>query len=531
VTDHARRVGIASAIWAGSIFLSRIIGLVREQVIGRTLGASREADLYFASFTLPDFLNYLLAAGSLSIVFIPMFIGYVQRGERERGWQAFSVIANFVFLLGGLGVGVLMLLARPLAHVVAPGFDAAEIDALVRLTRIILPAQLFHIVGGLLSAVLQAQDRHFLPALAPLLYSSCIIAGGLLGAPHIGAEGFAWGVLIGSILGPFGLPFAGCLKERLRWFPLLSFRHPDLRHYLWLSFPIMLGFSIVAVDEWILKNQASYLPEGGIAYLQFGRALMKVPIGVFGMAAGVAAYPTISRLVKAGQLGEAYALLARAVRMLLVAVLGAQVCLSIAGYEAVYLIWGAGSNRFTLEDVASTATVLLFLCLGLAGWAAQTVIARGFYALGSTWLPTIVGTLVAVAAIPMYIGLRMVWGAVGLALASAVAILLYVLVLGALQRRRFARELAARGESVQLAGMLGTAARLFVALALAIAAGLGLRVHLHPALPSMDVLTVILRAALLCFAGLGVYVAAATVLGVRELRDVGAMLLRRVRRR
>ena len=100
--SQARAIGIASAIWAGSIFLSRIMGLVREQIIGRTLGASRQADLYFASFTLPDFLNYLLAAGALSIVFIPMFIEHLERGDKKRCWQAFSVIANFIVLAGGI---------------------------------------------------------------------------------------------------------------------------------------------------------------------------------------------------------------------------------------------------------------------------------------------------------------------------------------------------------------------------------------------------------------------------------------------
>src|SRR5580765_7358710 len=91
--SRARTIGVASAIWAGSIFLSRIMGLVREQIIGRTLGASRQADLYFASFTLPDFLNYLLAAGALSIVFIPIFVEYLECGAEKRGWEAFSVIA------------------------------------------------------------------------------------------------------------------------------------------------------------------------------------------------------------------------------------------------------------------------------------------------------------------------------------------------------------------------------------------------------------------------------------------------------
>jgi len=138
--SQARTVGIASIIWAASIFLSRIMGLVREQIIGRTLGASREADLYFASFTLPDFLNYLAAAGALSIVFIPIFVEYLERGDREGGWKALSVIANFILLTGSLGIALLMVFARPLVDVVAPGFTGpGEVDTLVRLIRIILP--------------------------------------------------------------------------------------------------------------------------------------------------------------------------------------------------------------------------------------------------------------------------------------------------------------------------------------------------------------------------------------------------------
>src|SRR5271157_5739051 len=122
VQSRARVIGIASAIWAGSIFLSRIMGLVREQIIGRTLGASRTADIYFASFTLPDFLNYLLAAGALSIVFIPIFLAHLDRGDHERGWESFSVIANFILVAGTVCIGLLMVFARPLAALVAPGF-------------------------------------------------------------------------------------------------------------------------------------------------------------------------------------------------------------------------------------------------------------------------------------------------------------------------------------------------------------------------------------------------------------------------
>ena len=532
--SQARTIGIASIIWAASIFLSRIMGLLREQIIGRTLGASREADLYFASFTLPDFLNYLLAAGALSIVFIPIFVEYLERNDRDGGWKALSVIANFILVVGTIGIALLMIFARPLTSLVAPGFaEPAEVATLVRLIRIILPAQSFLVIGGLLSAALQAQDRHFLPAMAPLVYSAGIIIGGLIGAhyPGMGADGFAWGVLAGSAIGPFALPLYGCIKSRMRWYPLLSFWNRDLRRYLWLSFPIMIGFSIVVVDEWIVKNQASYLAPGALSYLQYGRTLMKVPIGVFGMAAGVAAYPTLSRLVATNRVAEAYGLVCSAVRLMLFVTFAAQVCMTLAGVEAVYLVWGLFSNRFSVADAQATGTVLAFLCLGLGGWASQTVISRGFYAFGSTWLPTIVGTLIAFLAVPLYVVLRQQWGAIGLAIASSVAILIYVLLLGWLQYRRFEREAAARDTNLKaVPGMLGAALGLAVATGLAIGAGLYLRYLLLQFLPGMQILAILMRATVLCAFGIAIYLTVARLLGVTELAKLQRLLSRRLMR-
>jgi len=532
--SQARIIGIASIIWAASIFLSRIMGLAREQIIGRTLGASREADLYFASFTLPDFLNYLLAAGALSIVFIPIFVEYLERNDRDGGWKALSVIANFILVVGTIGIALLMIFARPLTSLVAPGFaEPAEVATLVRLIRIILPAQSFLVIGGLLSAALQAQDRHFLPAMAPLVYSAGIIIGGLIGAhyPGMGADGFAWGVLAGSAMGPFALPLYGCIKSRMRWYPLLSFWNRDLRRYLWLSFPIMIGFSIVVVDEWIVKNQASYLAPGALSHLQYGRTLMKVPIGVFGMAAGVAAYPTLSRLIATNRVAEAYGLVCSAVRLMLFVTFAAQVCMTLAGVEAVYLVWGLFSNRFSVVDAQATGTALAFLCLGLGGWASQTVISRGFYAFGSTWLPTVVGTLIAFLAVPLYVVLRQQCGAIGLAIASSIAILIYVLLLGWLQYRLFEREAAARDTNLKaVPGMLGAAFGLAVATGLAIGAGLYLRYLLLQFLPGMQILAILMRATVLCAFGIAIYLAVARLLGVTELARLQRLLSRRLMR-
>jgi len=131
--------------------------------------------------------------------------------------------------------------------------------------------------------------------------------------------------------------------------------------------------------------------------------------------------------------------------------------------------------------------------------------------------------------VPLYIVLRQQWGAIGLAIASSVSILLYVLVLGWLQRRRFEREAIAKGTTLQeVPGMLGTAVRLAVAAAVAVGVGLGLRVLLLQLLPGVHLMAILARATTLCAVGVGLYVALARLFGVRELAEVQGIVLRRL---
>jgi putative peptidoglycan lipid II flippase len=214
----------------------------------------------------------------------------------------------------------------------------------------------------------------------------------------------------------------------------------------------------------------------------------------------------------------------------LFATFAAQVCLTLAGFEAAYLVWGLFGSRFSLADAQATGNILAFLCLGLGGWAAQTVISRGFYALGSTWLPTIVGTIVAFLTIPIYVVLRWQWGAIGLAIASSVAILVYVLLLGWLQHRRFQQEATAKGTTLQdVPSMLGAAVRLAAAAGIAIGVGLGVRLLLLQVLPGTDLTVLIVRAIVLCVIGLGIYLACARFFGIDELAKVERILLRKLK--
>ena len=429
----SRKIGVASLIWGVSILLSRVVGIVRESVIGRTMGGGADADVYWSAFVLPDFLNYLLAGGALSLVFIPIFSGYLGRDDEAGGWNAFSVISTFLIAAMSLLIVGLWFAAPQLATVVAPGFSPEQHEDLVRLTRIILPAQLFHFQGGLLSATLQARDKHLLPALAPLLYTASIVIFGVALFGSLGVDSFAWGVLVGSVLGPFGLPLIGNIRAGMRWRLNLDLRHPDFRSYLLLSLPVMLGFSVVVVDDWMFKRFGS-ATEGLVSQLQYAKTLMKVPMGVFGLATGVAAFPTLSRLLAAGEREKAWATLVRAARLMLVMAFTAQAAVTAAGEEIATVIWGTA--RFGESELQAIGLYTGLLCLGLGAWSAQSLIARGFYAMQNTWAPTVVGSIAMLLAYPVYSWAGANHGGVGLALTSSATITIYVIALSTMLRRR-----------------------------------------------------------------------------------------------
>jgi len=504
-----RRLLLAASIWSVSILGSRVVGLVREAVLGRTLGAGRETDAYMAAFTVPDVLNYLLAGSALSIAFIPLFAAHLARSDERRAWESFSVVANAV----SAGMVLLVLAAwfamPSLVVLVGPGFDAASRERTVELTRIVLLAQPFHVVGGLLAAALQARDRHALPALAPLVYNLGVVAGGLIGGRAYGAEGFAWGVVAGSVAGPFLLPLAGCLAMGLRWSPRFDLRHVDLRAYLVRSLPIMLGFSIIVVDEWFLRREGSRVGEGVVSVLSYAKRLMLVPVGVVGIAAGAAVYPTLVALAREARREELKRTLLTTLRPLVLLSFLAQMALMVAGPELVRLVYG---QRLDPARTGEIVSALSLFSLSVMAWSTHQLFSRCSYAFGNTWLPVLLGTAVALPSYPLYVWLRARGGVEGLALASSIAIGVYTLVLALAVERRWLR--LERSERREL-GRFALESLLF--LGAGCASGLVVR-HFTPEATSFA--GALARAALLVSAAGAGALACGLALGLEELRGL-----------
>jgi putative peptidoglycan lipid II flippase len=459
-----RSMGIAAVIVAGGVLLSRLLGLVRNIVFAGMVGPGAEGDAYFVAFLIPDLINYLLAGAYMAITLIPILTRRFAAGDDEDAWRAFWAVARPL----AIGITVLVAVAMPLVptvlRVVEPGFDEAQVAAATRLTRIVLPAQVFFILGQLFTAVQFAREKFVIPTIGPLVYNVGIIAGGLIGAvgrEQPTADGFAWGAVAGAFVGIFALQWWGAHREGLRFPSGPIGRHPAVRRYFALAIPLMIGQSLVVLDEQLGRAFGSLHGDGAISWLTFGRQTMLVPVGVIAQAAGVATYPFLARLAAEGRHRELAAAVGRAIRYVVVFSLAATAAMIALSIPIVRVLYERGSFQ-PADTVATAATAVLF-AVGIPMWGIQQILARGFYAREQMWPPVVLGTVATVAALPIYWGLNRTLGLEGLALASSLSITVYTVGLAVAWHRRtgtgeLVRYLRTLAANLPVAAVAGVAA-------------------------------------------------------------------------
>ena len=439
------KIGKAAAVVSGGILLSRVLGFARTSIIASLLGIGPEADIYHAAFFIPDLLFYLMAAGFLSITFIPILSKRIAEEDERAAWAAFAAILRVIAPLMVVITLASMIWTEPLLrfafdklYTLFSGAAAGSLvgPELVRLTRIVLPAQFFFMVGSLFMGVQYTQGRFALPALAPIVYNASIIVGGLVGLliNTDGAatpEGFLWGALIGAVLGNFALQGYGARRAGLRWVRPTA-GDTAVREYAVLALPLMLGQSIAVLDEQFVRIFGQQV-EGGIGGLGYARALNMLPVGLVAQAAGIASYPTLARLAAEKKLGEMRAVLNQT--LMTAVFLGgfAAAAVGAVAIPAVRVAFQRGS--FEPADTVLTASFLALYALSIPFWAGHQLLGRGFYAQRRMWVPVTVGTVTTVLAVFIYRELGISMGVAGIAAASSASIAIYSILLGALWLR------------------------------------------------------------------------------------------------
>jgi putative peptidoglycan lipid II flippase len=417
-----------------SVMASRVIGLVKTKYIAYLLGRTAAADAFNAAFQLPDMLSYFLIGGAASITFVTMLTRYRDEGRDAEGERAMSVILTTMGLVLGAAIVAAEFAAPALVRLLLRGFenDPSKAALCVHLTRILFPAQLFFLAGGVFAAVLMARKQFAVQAVTPLIYNCGIILGGVVLYRQFGVSGLAIGAVAGAFFGPFLLNAVWAHRAGMQYRPILEWSNPGLHEWVRMSVPLMLGVSLVSADNWIINYFASRTG-GAISLLTYAKQVFNVPVSL-GQAAGAASLPFLATLFgRPDRAPFSRAVNSSVSRILAFSILLTGFLIAMALPSVDVVLRGGAFHR---ADSGTMALYFGIFSISLCLWSAQAIYARAFYAAGNTLTPMIAGTIVTVASLPIYWSLYRTLGPAGLAVASDVGILIQTVTLAVLLHRR-----------------------------------------------------------------------------------------------
>ncbi|VUD68265.1 putative lipid II flippase MurJ [Thalassocella blandensis] len=418
----------SSVIVSAMTMLSRVLGLARDVVFARYIGAEANADAFFVAFKVPNFLRRLFAEGAFSQAFVPVLSEY-----RANGSQA--AVQHFIDRVAGcLGVSLIVLcsivvLASPVfTALVGFGFylhDPAKFWLTSDLLRITFPYLFLISLTGFAGAILNSYDRFAIPAITPVFLNISLIFAAAIASSWFSepAMALAWGVIIaGSIQLLFQVPFL--LRLGLLPHPKVDWQDESVRKVLRLMAPAMFGVSVSQINLLFDTILASLLPTGSVSWLYFSDRLVELPLGVFGVGIATVVLPNLSRDFAKG--AERFSqTLDWAMRMVLLIALPATAALIFLADPILYTLFQYGKT--TTSDVLMSGMSLKAYAIGLSAFMLIKILASGFFSRQDTRTPVKIGIIAMVAnmvlnvvfVLPFYFWFQA--GHVGLALATSMS--------------------------------------------------------------------------------------------------------------
>ncbi|MDJ0780798.1 MAG: murein biosynthesis integral membrane protein MurJ [Desulfosarcinaceae bacterium] len=516
----------ATGVVAAATLLSRVFGYVRDMVMAYFFGAGLAADAFIAAFRIPNLLRRLFGEGSLSIAFVPVFSETLARKGRQEAY-ALAGAAMGLLSVVVVAVAVLGVIASPLIiRMVAPGFVAepAKMALTILLTRIMFPYICFVALVALCMGILNVLGHFAAPALAPVLLNLAMITSIFCAAwisPDLEVRviGLSLGVLVGGLL-QLLLQVPPMVAKGLRFWRVLRLYHPALKRVGRLMLPTVFGAAVYQINILVGTLLASLLPAGSVAYLYYADRLVQFPLGIFAIALSTAVLPSLSRQAAEEDLWGLTDTFRHALQLVLFITLPAMVGLILLREPIVALLFQRGD--FDPNTTRLTAVALLYYGVGLWAFAAVRILVSTFYALQDTRTPVLTATIAIAANIVLGVLLMRPLAHGGLALATALASMLNLLLLIRALRRRLG--------SLGWRPIAHSAGRSLLA-----AAVMGGMIHLGgrfvlPAVPDNGLGLLVVLGGLMML-GIAVYMGLARLMGMPEVGAVWEIIGRRGRMR
>ncbi|REJ77901.1 MAG: murein biosynthesis integral membrane protein MurJ [Acidobacteria bacterium] len=551
VPNKERSVARSAGIVSIAVMISRVFGLVREMVFSRLFGAGYLFDAYIVGFRIPNLLRDLFAEGALSVAFVKVFTDYQVNVSEKEAWRLAALIFNGLAVVLSALVVVGILGAPYYVPYLAYGFPPEKAALAVTLTQIMFPFILFIALAAVAMGVLNTKGRFAIPASASTAFNIVSIIVGVSIAywisgggwnmpsdpgdiPEMPAQWAIIGMSVGTLFGGLSqilIQVPSLIGVGFRFRPLISFTDKGVRRVMRLMGPAIIGTSAVQVKVMVDTFMVSGI-EGGNSWLPYAFRLMQFPIGVFGVAIGVASLPTLARLGSENKIGEFRSTLSSSLGLVFFMTIPSACGLIILGRPIISLIYEGGAFNFL--DTNMTAWALAAYSVGLAGYAAIKVLSPSFYALEDAKTPMYVSLAsIAVHVFFSYTLLNVFSGIavdpsrpnglghVGVALATSIVAMINFLALLILMRRKIQR--------IELRKILDSFVR--IALASAVMSAVAWLTYSWLAngtgYGSNTLGTRLLHALVPVFAGAVVFFVMAKLLRVRELDQMLRIFMKR----
>lgn len=537
--EASRRLTRSAGVVSVAVMVSRVLGLVREQVLAYLLPAKGELDAFYGAFRIPNLLRDLFGEGALSKSFIACFSEIEETEGRDPALRLANNVLNVLILV----MSALTLLGIVYADVLVDaifsgeGFDVAlpsaaiygiatKRELTVLLTRVMFPFILLVSVAALVMGFLNARGRFFVPALASSFFNAGSVVVGLAGyysAPRWGMHptvGLAVGVLAGGAL-QLAWQLPTLYREGYRYRSVLAPKDPWLGKVARLFGPAAIVASTVQVNVLVNSYFASR-GEGWLAWITQSFRILHLPIGLVGVAVSTATLPALSRAAAQKNRDAFRATFSHATRLVLFFTVPATVGLLVLAMPIVRLIFEQGA--FGPDDTIQVAGALRGYAIGLISFTAVKIVTDGFYAMQDVRAPMIV-SLMSMASNAILNWLFVVHLGLdhrGLALATSTTTTISLVVLWLLFRKRSRLGRLDGRRSLLTFLKTGAVSLLMGFVALVIFRGLD-GTFGHAALWAR-----LLQVGTPIAAALAVYFAGCRTLGVTELDDaISAVLSRR----
>jgi len=501
---------------------SRVMGLVREMVFAHLFGVGLATDAFNVAFRVPNLLRDLFAETALSAAFVPVLTAEKAKGKDAENRLA-SNIFNVLFVVTGVVSLAGLLLAPYLAKAIAFGFGSVpgKIELTARLTALLFPFLLFVSLAAWAMSYLNTERSFFVPSVAPAIFNLFSILFPLLTYGWYVARGkepmfgMAIGVLLGGLM-QFLVQTPLLRRKGFRWAPVLSFRDPEFRRVMALFIPVAIGLAGTRINVLVNTILVTPLAQGSVSWLNYAFRIMHQPLGLFGIAVGTVALPSLSKLVLENDIATVKSTLSDSLKMVLfltVPTTALLVGLAVPVTRAIY-----ERGHFRAADTLATAAALVLYALGIPFMSALRNVAAVFYAYKDARTPMMASFASIGLNLVLNISLMGVVGYLAFPLSTSLAAVLNVAVLYAVLPRKVG------------ALDLGALAAYAVRLAVASAAGGGAAWLAYRLIAAELGVSFLATAAGLVAAGalgLAIFYGASRLLGVKETRDFVRRFLRR----